>query len=77
LLLPPTYRVETIVSYNQNDRSDADDVFTALLVCGGAAVYPVGWNNREVLESCGNASSVYNLGKYRALNPWDAGSGKY
>jgi hypothetical protein len=28
----------------------------------------VGWNNREVLESCGNVSSVYNLGKYRVLN---------
>jgi hypothetical protein len=36
----------------------------AVLVCGGAAVYPVGWDNREVLESCGNSSSVYNLGKY-------------
>lgn len=34
----------------------------AVLVCSGAAVYPVGWDNREVLESCGNVSSVYNLG---------------
>jgi len=38
-------------------------VVTAVLVCSGAAVYPVGWDNREVLESCGNVSSVYNLGR--------------
>ncbi|PSN42857.1 hypothetical protein C0J52_16199 [Blattella germanica] len=34
----------------------------ALLVCSGAAVYPVGWDNREVRESCGNSSNIYNLG---------------
>jgi len=38
-------------------------VVSAVLVCSGAAVYPVGWDNREVLESCGNVSSVYNLGR--------------
>ncbi|GJQ74693.1 hypothetical protein Trydic_g21544 [Trypoxylus dichotomus] len=34
----------------------------ALLVVGGAAIYPVGWDNREVRESCGNQSHVYKLG---------------
>nr|CAD7427870.1 unnamed protein product [Timema monikensis] len=40
----------------------AGEAATAVLVCGGAAVYPVGWDNREVKESCGNTSSVYRLG---------------
>ncbi|XP_068909283.1 LHFPL tetraspan subfamily member 6 protein-like isoform X1 [Tenebrio molitor] len=34
----------------------------ALLVIVGAAVYPVGWDNREVRESCGNSSHIYRLG---------------
>ncbi|XP_075232020.1 LHFPL tetraspan subfamily member 6 protein-like [Lycorma delicatula] len=34
----------------------------AVLVCGGGAVYPVGWDNREVRDCCGNASHVYKLG---------------
>lgn len=33
-----------------------------LLVLIGTAVYPVGWDNREVKESCGNASGPYRLG---------------
>ncbi|XP_066994964.1 LHFPL tetraspan subfamily member 6 protein-like [Anabrus simplex] len=40
-------------------------LFAALLVCSGAAVYPVGWDNREVRESCGNSSNVYRLGSCR------------
>lgn len=39
----------------------------ALLVIAGAAVYPVGWDNREMRESCGNASHIYRLGQYP---PW-------
>lgn len=35
----------------------------ALLVCGGGAVYPVGWDNRELKQSCGNSSAVYKLGE--------------
>lgn len=34
----------------------------ALLVLSGAAVYPAGWDNREVRESCGNSSKAYHLG---------------
>ncbi|KAK9759257.1 Lipoma HMGIC fusion partner-like protein [Popillia japonica] len=34
----------------------------ALLVIGGAAIYPIGWDNREVRESCGNQSHIYKLG---------------
>ena len=37
---------------------------SVLLVVGGAAVYPVGWDNREVRESCGNTSHIYRLGQY-------------
>lgn len=35
----------------------------AIIVSLGLAVYPLGWNNREVLESCGNSSQAYKLGK--------------
>ncbi|XP_044761489.1 LHFPL tetraspan subfamily member 6 protein-like [Coccinella septempunctata] len=37
-------------------------LLSALLVIGGAAVYPVGWDNREMRESCGNSSQIYRLG---------------
>ncbi|RZF43493.1 hypothetical protein LSTR_LSTR005229 [Laodelphax striatellus] len=37
-------------------------LLAAVLVCGGGAVYPVGWDNREVRDCCGNASHVYRLG---------------
>lgn len=35
----------------------------AIMVSLGLAVYPLGWNNREVQESCGNASQAYKLGE--------------
>uniref|UniRef100_A0A8D8X4D5 Lipoma HMGIC fusion partner homolog n=1 Tax=Cacopsylla melanoneura TaxID=428564 RepID=A0A8D8X4D5_9HEMI len=34
----------------------------AALVLVGVAIYPMGWDNREVRESCGNLSNVYKLG---------------
>ncbi|XP_022188780.1 LHFPL tetraspan subfamily member 6 protein [Nilaparvata lugens] len=37
-------------------------LLAALLVCGGIVVYPVGWDNREVRDCCGNESHVYKLG---------------
>ncbi|XP_018329838.1 LHFPL tetraspan subfamily member 6 protein-like [Agrilus planipennis] len=37
-------------------------LFAALLILAGTAVYPVGWDNREVRESCGNTSHIYKLG---------------
>lgn len=37
-------------------------LIAALLVCGGGATYPIGWDNREVRDCCGNASHVYKLG---------------
>lgn len=36
---------------------------SALLVCGGGAVYPAGWDNREVRDCCGGTSSKYRLGE--------------
>lgn len=36
--------------------------FIAILVIVGAAVYPIGWDNRELRESCGNESHIYILG---------------
>lgn len=37
-------------------------LLSALLVIAGAAIYPIGWDNREVKESCGNTSHIYKLG---------------
>lgn len=34
------------------------------MICGGLVMYPIGWDNREVRESCGRSANVYNLGKY-------------
>lgn len=36
---------------------------TATMICGGLVMYPVGWDNREVRESCGKGANVYNLGE--------------
>ncbi|XP_043520876.1 LHFPL tetraspan subfamily member 6 protein-like [Frieseomelitta varia] len=33
------------------------------MICGGLVMYPIGWDNREVRESCGKGANVYNLGK--------------
>lgn len=38
-------------------------MFSAALVSSGGAIYPIGWDNREVKESCGNISGPYKLGK--------------
>ncbi|KAF5305490.1 hypothetical protein FQA39_LY01581 [Lamprigera yunnana] len=35
---------------------------SVLLVITGVAIYPLGWDNREVQEACGNNSHVYKLG---------------
>ncbi|XP_031774574.1 LHFPL tetraspan subfamily member 6 protein-like isoform X2 [Apis florea] len=35
----------------------------AAMICGGLVMYPIGWDNREVRESCGKGANVYNLGK--------------
>lgn len=37
---------------------------SALLVSGGVALYPIGWDNREVRDCCGTSSHVYRLGIY-------------
>ncbi|KAL4123280.1 hypothetical protein QTP88_015480 [Uroleucon formosanum] len=36
---------------------------TPALVSSGGAIYPIGWDNREVKESCGNISGPYKLGR--------------
>lgn len=37
-------------------------LIAALLTCAGIAVYPMGWDNREVRESCGPEAQAYRLG---------------
>ncbi|CAH0388025.1 unnamed protein product [Bemisia tabaci] len=37
-------------------------LLAALLMTSGAALYPLGWDNRQVRESCGHLSSAYKLG---------------
>uniref|UniRef100_A0A1B6KHI8 LHFPL tetraspan subfamily member 6 protein n=1 Tax=Graphocephala atropunctata TaxID=36148 RepID=A0A1B6KHI8_9HEMI len=37
-------------------------LLSAILVSGGVALYPIGWDNREVRDCCGNTSHVYRLG---------------
>ncbi|XP_044743703.1 LHFPL tetraspan subfamily member 6 protein-like [Chrysoperla carnea] len=32
-----------------------------LLVCG-LALYPLGWDNKEIKESCGDSATIYNIG---------------
>jgi Lipoma HMGIC fusion partner-like protein. len=34
------------------------------MVLAGVVVYPMGWDNKEVRESCGNLSHFYKLGEY-------------
>lgn len=40
-----------------------NNFLSAILVSLGLAVYPLGWSNREMQESCGNSSQAYKLGK--------------
>lgn len=35
------------------------------MISGGLVMYPIGWDNQEVRESCGKSANVYNLGEYR------------
>jgi hypothetical protein len=37
------------------------------MISGGLVMYPIGWDNREVRESCGKSANVYNLGEYRPI----------
>ncbi|XP_070528275.1 LHFPL tetraspan subfamily member 6 protein isoform X1 [Cardiocondyla obscurior] len=39
-------------------------LLAAAMICGGLVMYPIGWDNREVRESCGKGANVYNLGEY-------------
>ncbi|CAH1781016.1 unnamed protein product [Owenia fusiformis] len=36
--------------------------FAGLLVAGGAAIYPMGWDTREVKQACGDTAAIYHLG---------------
>ncbi|KAL7300234.1 hypothetical protein TKK_0006873 [Trichogramma kaykai] len=38
-------------------------LLAATMISGGLVMYPVGWDNREVRESCGKGANVYNLGR--------------
>ncbi|XP_034234935.1 LHFPL tetraspan subfamily member 6 protein-like [Thrips palmi] len=37
-------------------------LLAASLTCAGMAAYPMGWDNREVRESCGAEAEAYRLG---------------
>ncbi|XP_039302723.1 LHFPL tetraspan subfamily member 6 protein isoform X5 [Solenopsis invicta] len=37
-------------------------LLAAAMICGGLVMYPIGWDNGEVRESCGKGANVYNLG---------------
>ncbi|XP_036916061.1 LHFPL tetraspan subfamily member 1 protein [Sturnira hondurensis] len=36
-----------------------------LLISSGCALYPLGWNNPEIMQTCGNASNQFQLGTCR------------
>ncbi|XP_025987898.1 LHFPL tetraspan subfamily member 6 protein isoform X3 [Solenopsis invicta] len=36
-------------------------LLAAAMICGGLVMYPIGWDNGEVRESCGKGANVYNL----------------
>ncbi|XP_025836111.1 LHFPL tetraspan subfamily member 6 protein-like [Agrilus planipennis] len=40
-------------------------ILAAFLILIGTILYPIGWDNQEVRESCGNLSHVYQLGTCR------------
>ncbi|XP_015188614.1 PREDICTED: lipoma HMGIC fusion partner isoform X2 [Polistes dominula] len=52
----------------------------AAMICGGLVMYPIGWDNQEVRESCGKAANVYNLGKRethlssKKVKKWESGA---
>uniref|UniRef100_A0A1B6EFG9 LHFPL tetraspan subfamily member 6 protein n=1 Tax=Clastoptera arizonana TaxID=38151 RepID=A0A1B6EFG9_9HEMI len=37
-------------------------LLSALLICGGVGVYPLGWDNKEVRDCCGKGADIYRLG---------------
>lgn len=37
--------------------------FPGLLISSGCALYPLGWNSPEVMQTCGNVSNQFQLGK--------------
>lgn len=38
-------------------------LFTAISMVAGVAVYPAGWSETAVQETCGPTADQYNLGK--------------
>ncbi|KAB1252991.1 LHFPL tetraspan subfamily member 1 protein [Camelus dromedarius] len=34
-----------------------------LLISSGCALYPLGWNSPEIMQTCGNVSNQFQLGK--------------
>lgn len=34
-----------------------------MMIGGGVAIYPHGWDSVEIQQACGNASDSYHLGK--------------
>ena len=54
----------TYVIYAESARIiGAIQLICAIILFLGIAIYPVGWENREVREACGNFSGIYKLGK--------------
>lgn len=37
--------------------------FLGLLISSGCALYPLGWNSPEIMQTCGNISNQFQLGK--------------
>lgn len=37
--------------------------FPGLLISSGCALYPLGWNSPEIMQTCGNVSNQFQLGK--------------
>uniref|UniRef100_A0A0B6ZPP5 Uncharacterized protein n=1 Tax=Arion vulgaris TaxID=1028688 RepID=A0A0B6ZPP5_9EUPU len=53
-------------------------LLAGLLVGGGVAIYPNGWDTTQVVQACGHKSDVYNLGDcslYWAFYTTAAGAG--
>uniref|UniRef100_A0A0L8G621 Uncharacterized protein n=2 Tax=Octopus bimaculoides TaxID=37653 RepID=A0A0L8G621_OCTBM len=38
-----------------------------MLIGGGVAIYPHGWDSLEIQQACGNTSDSYHLGKFLLL----------
>ncbi|XP_040600457.1 LHFPL tetraspan subfamily member 1 protein isoform X3 [Mesocricetus auratus] len=61
--------MEELISRMMGRCMGAAQFVGGLLISSGCALYPLGWNSPEVMQTCGNVSNQFQLGNARCQLP--------